>query len=82
MDEPESGLDQGALDILEGIVAGSADMGRTVIMTTHNLERGAALAQRAAIISRGRIAYRDSVASLGVAGLRERYAELTGEFDA
>ncbi len=82
MDEPESGLDQEALDILESIVLGSSDLGRTVIMTTHNLERGAALAQRAAILSRGRIAYHDSAASLGVAGLRERYAELTGETDA
>ena len=59
-----------------------ADSGRTVVMTTHNLERGAALAQRAAILSRGRIAYHDSAASPGMAGLRERYAELTGETDA
>ncbi len=82
MDEPESGLDQEALVILERIVADRAASGRTVVMTTHNLERGAALAQRAAILSRGRIAYHDSVAPLGVAGLRGRYAELTGETNA
>ncbi len=82
MDEPESGLDQEALAILEGIVSGSGDLGHTVVMTTHNLERGATLAQRAAILSRGRIAYHDSAESLGVAGLRELYAELTGETDA
>ena len=51
-------------------------------MTTHNLERGAALTQRVAILSRGRIAYHDSAAPLGVDGLRERYAELTRETDA
>ena len=82
MDEPESSLDQEALVILERIVADRATSGRTVVMTTHNLERGAALAQRAAILSRGRIAYHDSTAPLGVAGLRERYAELTGETNA
>ena len=82
MDEPESGLDQQALGILERIVAESAALGRAVVMTTHNLERGTELAQRVAIISRGRIAYHDSFAPLGVAGLRERYAELTEEMDA
>ena len=82
MDEPESGLDQEALGILELIVADCASSGRTVIMTTHNLERGAALTRRVAILSRGRIAYDDSATPLGVSGLRERYAELTGETDA
>ena len=79
MDEPETGLDQDALDILEGIVSESASSGRTVILTTHNLERGVALARSAAILSRGRIAYHGAADSLGVAGLRERYAELAGE---
>ncbi|MDE2687438.1 MAG: ABC transporter ATP-binding protein [Chloroflexota bacterium] len=57
MDEPESGLDQQALGLLEALVTDKSNPTRTILMTTHNLERGIALADRVAILSRGRIAY-------------------------
>ena len=57
MDEPESGLDQQALGLLEALVTDRSNPTRTILMTTHNLERGIALADRVAILSRGRIAY-------------------------
>ena len=57
MDEPESGLDRQAQALLEGLIADSAASNRAVLMTTHNLERGVALADRIAILSRGCIAY-------------------------
>ena len=57
MDEPESGLDQRALGLLEAVVADRTDPNRSILMTTHNFERGIALGDRVAILSRGRIAY-------------------------
>ena len=57
MDEPESGLDRQALSLLEELVTDSRASGRTILMTTHNFERGIALADRVAILSRGGIAY-------------------------
>lgn len=57
MDEPESGLDQQALGLLENLIADETNPSRAVLMTTHNFERGIALADRVAILSRGRIAY-------------------------
>ena len=54
MDEPETGLDQEALEMLEGVVQNEA---KTVLMTTHNLDRGLNLASRVAILAKGRIAY-------------------------
>ncbi|MYC08081.1 MAG: ABC transporter ATP-binding protein [Chloroflexi bacterium] len=57
MDEPESGLDQQALGLLEALVTDRSNPTRTILMTTHNLERGIALADRVAILSHGRIAY-------------------------
>ena len=57
MDEPESGLDQQALGLLEALITDRSNPTRTILMTTHNLERGIALADRVAILSRGRIAY-------------------------
>ena len=57
MDEPESGLDQQALSLLDALVKDGAHPDRAILMTTHNFERGIALADRVAILSRGRIAY-------------------------
>ena len=54
MDEPETGLDQEALEMLEGVVQHEA---KAVLMTTHNLDRGLSLASRVAILAKGRIAY-------------------------
>ena len=61
MDEPESGLDQRALTLLEELISNGRQHGRTILMTTHNFERGVELADRIAILSRGRIAH-DGVA--------------------
>ena len=57
MDEPESGLDQQALSLLETLITDATNPNRTILMTTHNFERGIALADRVAILSRGYIAY-------------------------
>ena len=54
MDEPETGLDQEALEMLEGVVQQEA---KAVLMTTHNLDRGLSMASRVAILAKGRIAY-------------------------
>ena len=73
MDEPESGLDQEALAMLEELVL-DRTVRRTVLMTTHNLDRALALGQRMAIISRGKIAYEESLDSVGAESLKETYS--------
>ncbi len=78
MDEPESGLDQEALALLEAVVTDRSVAHRTVLITTHNLERGLALGDRMAILARGRIAYQESVDSVGVETLRDAYFRYTG----
>lgn len=57
MDEPESGLDQQALTGLEYIVKDESRPSRTVVLTTHNFERGLLLGDQVAIMSKGRLAY-------------------------
>ncbi len=46
---------------------------RTVIMTTHNLERAVELCDRLAILARGRIVYEAQNASLSLADLQQAY---------
>ena len=61
LDEPETGLDQEALSLLDSVVASRSDSARTVIMTTHSLERAVALGDRMAILASGRVAYDEPV---------------------
>ncbi len=56
-DEPYTGLDQDASAMLDGVLREVAAQGRTVLMTTHDLARGLAVADRVLILSRGVIAF-------------------------
>ncbi len=75
MDEPESGLDQEALEMLGELLKEWKAERRTVVMTTHNLEQGLAWGERVAILSGGKIAFEESRRSLDVAGFRGTYRE-------
>lgn len=55
-DEPHTGLDQDACQMLDTVLREVAARGRTVIMTSHDLARVADLASRFDILSRGLIA--------------------------
>ena len=78
MDEPESGLDQEALGLLEKVVGDTSTPFRTVVLTTHNLEAGAALCDRLAIMVDGRIRYEGTMRSTSPADAREAYIHYTG----
>ncbi len=57
LDEPESGLDDTAIQLLDNVINEYRQDGRAVIMTTHSADRGLELADRIGIISSGRIAH-------------------------
>lgn len=78
MDEPESGLDQDALGLLEDVVSDKSDPYRTVLMTTHNLDRGIALSDRMAILSRGVISYEGKADSASADEIKGKYFEAAG----
>lgn len=77
-DEPETGLDQRAVTILSELLRTLTQGNRTVLMTTHNLEWGAELADRAVILHKGRIVHEESKPGLNLAALRETYYRCTG----
>jgi ABC-type multidrug transport system ATPase subunit len=81
IDEPESGLDQEAQALLEAVVSDRTNPFRTVLMTTHNLERGLAMGHRTAILVHGKIAFHESVESMGRAAVREAYNRHSGAAD-
>ena len=73
MDEPEAGLDQEALEQLGRLMERWKGEGRTVVMTTHNLDQGLIWGERVAILSGGKIAFEEDRDSLDVAGFRGTY---------
>ncbi len=54
LDEPYSGLDPHAMDILDGLIAKIRD-GHTFVMVSHDLSKGLELCTHALILSKGRI---------------------------
>jgi heme exporter protein A len=55
LDEPHTGLDQDASEILDTALRAVSARGRTVVMTSHDLARATDLAQRFDVLSRGQI---------------------------
>lgn len=77
LDEPETGLDQQAMSMLWKTLETEGEEKRTVILTTHNLERGLEVGERLLILARGKIAYEGSRQALDLAGLKEAYEHST-----
>jgi len=56
LDEPETGLDEAARNVLEEIVVGWAAQGRSVVLASHRLEWAQGITDRALVLDRGLIA--------------------------
>jgi heme exporter protein A len=65
LDEPYTGLDARAVDILNGMLDEAVSEGRTVVLTTHDLELGLRAATRVDIMDRGKIVYSGSPSDPG-----------------
>jgi heme exporter protein A len=57
LDEPYTGLDQVAADLLDQIMMEAKREGRAILFSTHDLERGLAICDRAIIMKAGRIVH-------------------------
>ena len=73
LDEPYTGLDQRAMEMLREVLTDLAGKSRTIVMTTHNLERGLEICDRAAILANGRIVYQAGKDDLDLASFRKAY---------
>jgi len=78
LDEPYTGLDLQAADMLRGVLQELAASNRTVILTTHNLEQGLEMCNRAAILNRGRIGWQGRRDEVDLDGMKEIYRDVTG----
>jgi heme exporter protein A len=77
LDEPYTGLDKVAADLLDQIMLEQKRQARAVLFSTHDLERGLSVCDRAIIMKAGRIVHdlpRDAWKNL--AGFMEIYARV------
>lgn len=77
LDEPEVGLDPHASAMLKDVLDSINSASRTVVMTTHNLERGLELGDNIAIIDRGEIVYQAPKNELSQVNIQEIYNRST-----
>ena len=75
LDEPDTGLDQHASDMLGELLRAVDITHRTILMTTHNLERGLSLGNRVVILAKGKIVHDALRQDTSIADLRQRYYE-------
>lgn len=72
-DEPYTGLDQDACEMLDKVLEQVAADNRTIIMTSHDLVRAASLASRFDVLSRGKVISSIAKQNLKEDGLLEYY---------
>jgi heme exporter protein A len=77
LDEPYTGLDLQAADMLRDVLQELAASNRTVILTTHNLEQGLEMCDRAAILNRGKLAWTGERAEIDLAQMKNIYRRVT-----
>jgi len=81
LDEPYTGLDQQAIEILNGVLAGLNIKDRTVFMITHNFEQGLDLSDRVIIVNKGRIAFEGRADGMSPYDMRDIYIDTVGGRD-
>ncbi len=78
LDEPDTGLDQRWAAFLVDLLAEASQRGRSVLLTTHNLERSLDLADRLAVLNRGKVVFTAKRDELDAGSLKETYFRYTG----
>lgn len=77
LDEPYSGLDPYAAETLSALLVDLRDQGCTVLLTTHDLAQGLALAERVLVLCRGRLVYDSPCSGATVTDFAVDYRRLT-----
>jgi len=78
LDEPDVGLDPRAVQKMKRVLEDLNSGDRTVVMTTHNLERGLELSNQVVILNKGEIVYHAARTEIDTSVFHETYDSYTG----
>ncbi|WP_316569651.1 ABC transporter ATP-binding protein [Neobacillus sp. YIM B06451] len=73
LDEPHTGLDQGAIGILNNVIVEMREKGATTLMVTHDFKQAAELCDRIIIVKNGKIAEDFKLLDRNLDTLSEKY---------
>lgn len=76
LDEPHTGLDQGAITILNNVVLSMKEKGCTTLMVTHDFKQAAAICDRIIIVKNGKIADDFKINNQSLNVVSEKYQAL------
>jgi heme exporter protein A len=77
LDEPEVGLDPHVSTVINDVLNGNNSNSRTVVITTHNLERGLELSDNVIILDGGEIVYQATKDEIDTINFRQLYDQYT-----
>lgn len=77
LDEPYTGLDQHGGEELKQLLENFRDQKKTIIMTSHDLDRGLELCTQAAILRSGRLVYKEDIANIDKGDFKNTYLKFT-----
>ena len=75
LDEPDAGLDDEGIELLEELISEHAGQGGTTIFTTHSFERSVKFSDQICMLNRGRVVYQQATIGLEARGVRLAYQE-------
>ncbi|HEY6286687.1 MAG TPA: heme ABC exporter ATP-binding protein CcmA [Ktedonobacteraceae bacterium] len=75
LDEPDAGLDDEGIELLEELIREHTEQGGTTLFTTHNFERAVKFSDLICMLSGGRVVYQQATTSLEAGGVRLAYQE-------
>jgi ABC-type multidrug transport system ATPase subunit len=79
LDEPYTGLDEMACANLNAMLSEFTDAGGSVLMTTHDVDRGYRVADRVLVLDRGRIVFEAETSQMGLDEFRGHYRDILSE---
>lgn len=76
LDEPHTGLDQGAIGILNNVILSMKAKGTTTLMVTHDFKQAAEICDRIIIVKNGRIVDDFRIENQNLGYVSEKYEQL------
>ncbi len=75
LDEPDAGLDDEGIALLEELIREHAEQTGTTLFTTHNFERAVKFSNQICMLNTGRVVYQQASADLEAGSVRLTYQE-------
>ena len=76
LDEPDTGLDEEGLRLIEDVLAEHSAQGGAVLFTAHQLDRAMKLGDSLLMLGRGRLVFQEKTAGLELERMRQEYQEV------